>query len=388
MPEKLKKLFTFKDFGQGEILLYALVVSIFIHYVLAAALLIIIAFAVLINGKYRRMLKNLKYRFVGYAFCALTALVAAINNNWIGLLCSFGAFVIFITGHFAHSVMTTKVYETCLNLCCVCSYFVSVYAVIERICFWKIPNYRCSGLFFNPNYLATVMATVIIICAYKVIARQGNQLFYYITAAVCVLPLYFSGSMFIWIEVFIAVAVLLSLTNKHNVLSIFLIVVSFCCAIIYFAPDIIPRFSESSETLQNRLRIWELSIEAVKLNPIFGKGFLTYYHMFRDFSPAYPTTHAHNILLEPVLSFGIAGTLILVAFLALYYRRLLYCKSYLSRSHISALVLALTAGVMVHSLVDMTMLWIQTAALYAIIMAGVGADEKNLNEIRAQQNNN
>ncbi|MBE6769339.1 MAG: O-antigen ligase family protein [Ruminococcaceae bacterium] len=387
MPEKIKSLFSSKNFGQGEILLYVLVISIFIHYVLAAAVLIFIALAVLITNKYRRALKSLKFRFVGYAFCALTALVAAINNNWIGLLCSFGAFVIFITGHFAHSVMTTKVYETCLNLCCVCSYFVSVYAIIERICFWKIPTYRCFGLFFNPNYLATVMATVIIICAYKVIARQGNQLFYYITAAVCVLPLYFSGSMFIWVEMFIAVAVLLSLTNKHNVLSIFLIFVSFCCAIIYLAPDIIPRFSESSETLQNRLRIWELSIETIKLNPIFGKGFLTYYYMFSDFSPAYPTTHAHNIILEPILSFGILGTLTLITFFVLYYRRLLYCRSNLGRSHISALILALTAGVFVHSLVDMTMLWIQTAALYAIIMAGVGADEKKLNELIAQNNN-
>ena len=111
MPEKLKKLFTFKDFEQGEILLYALAISIFIHYVLAAAMLVIIAFAVLINGKYRRMLKALKYRFVGYAFCLITALVAAINSNWLGLLCSFGAFVIFITGHFAHSVMTAKTYQ-------------------------------------------------------------------------------------------------------------------------------------------------------------------------------------------------------------------------------------------------------------------------------------
>ena len=387
MPEKLKNLFSFKNLGQGEILLYALVISIFVHYVLAAAMLVVTALAALIIGKYRRTLKDLKYRFVGYAFCILTALVAAINNNWIGMLCSFGAFVIFITGHFAHSVMTTKTYETCLNLCCVCSYFVSIYVIIERICFWKIPNYRCTGLFFNPNYLATVMAAVIIICAYKVIARQGNMLFYYITAAVCVFPLYLSGSMFVWVEMFIAVAVLLSLTNKHNVLSIFLIVVAFSCAIIYFAPDIIPRFSESSETLQNRLRIWELSIETIKLNPIFGKGFLTYYYMFSDFSPAYPTTHAHNIILEPVLSFGIAGTLTLVAFLILYYRRLLYCKSKLNRSHISALVLALTAGVFVHSLVDMTMLWIQTAALYAIIMAGVGADEKKLNELTSQNNN-
>ena len=382
MPEKLKKYFSTDSLGRGEILLYALVVSIFIHYVLAAVMLVVIAAAVLIIGKYRRMLKTLKFRFVGYAFCFLTALVAAINSNWVGVLCSFGAFVVFITGHFAHAIMTTKTYETCLILCCVSSVFVSIYVIIERICFWKIPHYRCYGLFFNPNYLAAVLAAVVIICAYKVIARQDKMLFYYIIAAICVFPIYFSGSMFIWIEMFIAVAVLLSLTNKHNILSIFLILVSFCCAVIYFVPDIIPRFSESTATFENRLRIWELSIETIKLNPLFGKGFLTYFYMFKNFSPAYPTTHAHNIFLEPLLSFGILGTIILIAFLALYYKRLLYCKSYSNQSHISALVLALTAGVFVHSLVDMTMLWIQTAALYAVIMAGIGADEKQLNEIR------
>ena len=86
MPEKLKNLFSFKNLGQGEILLYALVISIFVHYVLAAAMLVVTALAALIIGKYRRTLKDLKYRFVGYAFCILTALVAAINNNWIGML--------------------------------------------------------------------------------------------------------------------------------------------------------------------------------------------------------------------------------------------------------------------------------------------------------------
>ncbi len=387
MPEKLRKYFSPDSLRRGEILIYALVVSIFIHYALAAVMLVVIAAAVLIIGKYRRMLKTLKFRFVGYAFCLLTALVAAINSNWLGVLCSFGAFVIFITGHFAHAVMTSKTFETCLNLCCVSSIFVSLYVIIERICFWKTVNYRCQGLFFNPNYLATVLATVIIICAYKVIARQGNMLFYYITAAVCVLPLYFSGSMFIWIEVFIAVAVLLSLTNQHNILSIFLIIFSFCCAIVYFAPDILPRFSESAATLENRMRIWELSIGAIKLNPIFGKGFLTYFYMFKNFSPAYPTTHAHNIFLEPLLSFGALGTIVLIAFFALYYKRLLYCKSYSHNSFISALILSLTAGVFVHSLVDMTMLWIQTAALYAVIMAGIGADEKKLTELKEKRNN-
>ena len=383
VPEKALKQFSLKSFTKSELLLYALIVSIFIHFALAAAVLVVIAAVVLINGAYRKQLKNLKYRYLGYAFCLLTALVGAINNNWLGVVCSFGTFVIFLTGHFAHAVMTTRVFENCLNLSCASSVFVSIYVIIERICFWEIPHYRCFGLFFNPNYLATVLATVIVICAYKVITRQGKMLYYYIVAAICVFPLYFSGSMFIWIEMFIAVAVILSLTNKHNVLSIFLIIFSFCCAIIYFVPDIIPRFSESAATLENRMRIWELSIGTIKQNPLFGKGFLTYYYQFNNFSPAYPTTHAHNIFLELLLSFGVVGSLVLAAFFVLYYRRLLYCKSFLSQSYISALILSLTAGVLVHSLVDMTMLWIQTAALYAVIMAGIGADEKRLNEIRA-----
>lgn len=378
LQEKSINSFSLKKFLNGEGLLYALTISIFIHFVLAAIMLVVVAAVVLLNKNYRDSLKELKYRYVGYLFCFLTALVAAINSNWIGVFCSFGAFVIFIVGHFAHKFMSSGVYETCLNLCCVSSYFVVLYVIIERICFWNIPNYRCFGLFFNPNYLATVAATVIVICAYKVIARKGKMLFYYITAAVCVFPLYFSGSMFIWIEMFIAVAVLLSLTNKHNILSIFLILVSFCCAIIYFVPDLIPRFSESSATLENRVQIWKLSIETIKENFLFGKGFLTYYHLFKGTSSAYPTTHAHNLFLEPLLSFGVLGTLVLLAFLMQYYRRLLLCRSASKCSYISALVLALSAGVFIHSLVDMTMLWIQTAALYAIVMAGIGVDEKNL----------
>lgn len=378
LQEKAMNSFSLKKILNGEGLLYALTVSIFIHFVLAAVMLVVVAAVALLNKNYRDSLKSIKYRYIGYLFCFLTALVAAINSNWIGVLCSFGAFVIFIVGHFAHEFMNSRVYETCLNLCCFSSYFVVLYVIIERLCFWSIPNYRCFGLFFNPNYLATVAATVVVICAYKVIARKGKLFFYYLTASVCVFPLYFSGSMFIWIEIFIAVAVLLSLTNKHNVLSIFLILVSFCCAIVYFVPDLIPRFSESSATLENRVEIWKLSIETIKGNFLFGEGFLTYYHLYKGLSSAYPTTHAHNLFLEPLLSFGFLGTFALVAFFAQYFRRLFLCRSSFKFSYISALILALSAGVFVHSLVDMTMLWIQTAALYAIVMAGIGVEEKSL----------
>jgi hypothetical protein len=101
-------------------------------------MLVIIAAVVLLNKTYRKSIKELKYRFIGYAFCLSTALVGAINENWLGVLCAFGAFVIFLVGHFAHALMTAKIYENCLNLCCVSSTFVAIYVVIERICFWQM----------------------------------------------------------------------------------------------------------------------------------------------------------------------------------------------------------------------------------------------------------
>lgn len=365
-----------------ENLIFALVFSIFTHYIVTGIMLVGCAAVFLIKKESRRAIFSVNYCFVGVAFCALTALVALVCKNYIGALCSLGAFFIIIIGVYAHTIMTKAGYETLLNICCVGGIIATLVTIIERFIYITLKSYYCKAGFFNSNYLASTLCTIVIICAYKVITRQGNIIWYYSIAAFCAVGMYLSGSMFIWVELLIGVSVLLSLNHKHNLLSIFLILAAFACAIVYFVPDIIPRFSQSGQTIHNRILIWELSLDNLKDSLLFGHGFLSYMHIIKGVTGAYFTTHAHNIILEPLLSFGILGTITLLVFLALYFRRLLICKSFLRHSHINSLILAITAAVLVHGLIDMTMLWIQTGMLYALIMSGVGAEERILSEIR------
>ena len=365
-----------------ELLIFALVFSIFTHYIVTGALLIICALVFLVKKTSRRAIFSVKYGYVGYTFCALTALVGLICKNYVGALCSLGAFLIIIVGIYSHTVMTKEKYEALLNLCCGGGVVATLVTVIERIACIGLKSYYCKAGFFNSNYLASTLCAIVLICAYKVITRQGNIMWYYAIAAFCAIGMYLSGSMFIWVELLIGVSVLLSLNHKHNLLSIFLILAAFACALVYFVPDILPRFSQSGQTIQNRILIWELSLDSLGDSFLFGHGFLSYMHIIKGVPGAYFTTHAHNIILEPLLSFGIIGTIIFLIFLALYFRRLLFCKSYLNHSHINSLILAATAAVLVHGLIDMTMLWIQTGLLYAFIMSGTGAEEKLLKEMR------
>ena len=368
-----------------ENLIFALVFSIFTHYIVTGILLICCAAVFLIKKKSRTAIFSVNYCFMGFAFCALTALVALVCKNYIGALCSLGAFFIIVIGTYTHTVITKSGYETLLNICCAGGITATLVTIIERFIYIGLKNYYCKAGFFNSNYLASTLCAIVLICAYKVITRQGNIIWYYSVAAFCAIGMYLSGSMFIWVELLIGVSVLLSLNHKHNLLSIFLILAAFACALVYFVPDIIPRVSQSGQTIQNRILIWELSLDQLKDSILFGHGFLSYMHIIKGMPGAYFTTHAHNIILEPLLSFGIIGTITLLVFLALYFRRLLICKSFLRHSHINSLILAITAAVLVHGLIDMTMLWIQTGLLYAFIMAGVGAEERILKEIR--QNN-
>ena len=371
-----------KVFGRDENLIYALVFSIFTHYVAAGAMLVICTAIFLIKKRARKAIFAVKYGYVGFAFCALTALVALICKNYIGALCSLGAFLIFVTGIYSHTVITKSVYETMLKICCAGGVVATAVAITERLIQIGVKGYYCKAGFFNSNYLASTLCAIVIICAYKVITRQGNIFYYYGIAAFCAIGMYLTGSMFIWVELLIGVSVLLSLNRKHNILSIFLILAAFACAIVYLVPDILPRFSQSGQTVYNRILIWEFSLDSLKDSFFFGHGFLSYMHLIKGVPGAYFTTHAHNIILEPLLSFGIIGSVILISFFGMYFRRLLICKSFLRHSHISALILAMTAAVLVHGLIDMTMLWIQTGLLYALVMSGVGAEEKLLAEIR------
>lgn len=367
-------------FKKPQSLIYVAFVSIFLHFAITALVIITLGVIILAKKEMRQAAFSYKGRLIFSIFTLYTIIVAAVYGNFIGVGCSILFFLIITISYYARRVFKAKALENGLDICCVMSIIVTLCAIIDKLFNLSTPAYRCTLWFFNTNYLSTLMATVIIICGYKVITYKSHILFYYATAFLCALTMYLCGSMFAFVEIFVGVFILLFLNRKHFMIALLLFVVCFCLVIIYCVPDIFPRLSESNITTDNRINIWNTSMELIQKAPFFGHGFLSYYFLSGTVEGSYPTTHAHNFALEPILSFGIVGTVLLLIFLWSYFKKVIECKELLRDNKVTVLIISVAAAIIVHATTDMTMLWIQTGLLYALIIAGIGIDERALDK--------
>ena len=70
----------------------------------------------------------------------------------------------------------------------------------------------------------------------------------------------------------------------------------------------------------------------------------------------------------------------LLVFMWSYYSKVSECKELLRTNEAATLILTISAAVVAHTTTDLTLLWIQTGLLYALILGGIGIDEKTLHK--------
>ena len=355
--------------------------AVFCHFRVTVALMYALAIFIAVCPATQKQIIKHKSAYILFLFFIVTLITAYVHRNLRGISMSWSFLMISIIGLYLRSVMTEKLFEFLLNLFCLGCIPIFIGCIISKIMYFNEVNYRIGIWFGNSNYLSSILAAIIIICAYKVIGKKGASPAYYLVALGCAICIYFSGSMFAWIEIFAGVSTLLSIKRKHQLLGGFLLFCVLGFFILYCVPEVFPRLNESNITTDNRVLIWQDSIHYIPENLWFGKGFFTY----RTLPMSYPTSHAHNFVIEPLLSFGIIGSLILAAFFFFYYRSVIICGRLLRRDWPTAIILSISAAVIIHATTDMTMIWSQTALFYAMVMSGLGASEAKLEKIRLRR---
>ncbi len=361
-----------------EKILYLLALSVFLPFYLTAVALIAAFCYVLISNKLKDDFKK-NGRTLIIVFTVYSIVVALCYLNFIGAICSIAFFMLIYISAYARKFYTAESFENLLDICTICGPITGILCLIEylQLVFNADANeeLRCELFYFNSNYLATVLGTVIIICAYKIVIKKRKIPLYFISAFITAFGAYLTGSMFVWIEVFVGCAVLLMISRKQQLLSILMLLAGTATIVLYFIPDILPRIEHAGGTTNNRIRIWTVCIDAIKNTPIFGRGFLTYFHIHTDYPNSYVSTHAHNIPMELIMCFGIVGTIILAIFFAIYYKRIFVCRNAQSKYYFSSIAIALTAAIAAHGLIDLTFMWVQTGLLYCLLMGGFGVEE-------------
>ncbi|MBP1755866.1 MAG: O-antigen ligase family protein [Firmicutes bacterium] len=356
-------------------------VSIFLPYILSAIVMTFLAVYIILN-KYTRQLifihkgSNLLKIFFGYVL-----IIPLLYKNWLGLLVGVGMIMAMTFGLFMRSVMTKELYERVLHLICIMSLTSAGYAIVEKLLNSLLDSrhsHRIASVFSHPNYFGTIVGTVIIICAYKLLTHQGNKIFYILVGLVNTVSIYLCKSMFVWMEVFIGVTVLLLMLKYYRLLLLWLsTAVAGGIAIFILKLPIIPRLSDMNVTISLREQIWALAVRQIKANPLFGHGFMSFSFIYDSSIKNNRIPHAHSIYLDMLMNFGIVGSMLFLWFLCKYYLSLFYTRIKENNTIITSLILAVSVAALVHGATDMTLLWIQTFPLFLIIVSGLGADEKN-----------
>lgn len=367
-----------------NLLIYLAFFSVFLPYGVPIVFLVFACIYIALTKKipYKLLTKNnIPWLLV---FIAYSAIVGLLNGNFNGVGYSSGCFLMIYFCIFVKNTISEEIFEKCLTLSCVMGLITSFISMTDMAFFLLsggTGKHRSTLYFFNCNYLATMLAIVVIICAYKFLLGKCNRLFCVFTALCCAVAMYLTGSMFVWIEVFVGIAALLKTTRRGQLLSILLLTLSIIIIILDFVPELIPRVQDLFVTTTNRKGIWQISIKAFKSSPIFGRGFMTYKHIRSDYTGAYPTSHSHNIFIECLMDFGIVGTTILLVYIIKYIKRLFICRSAQFKIFISSLIISLLCSVVAHGTTDLTFLWTQTGLFYCLLMSGIGPEEKLLGNV-------
>ncbi|MGX7405912.1 oligosaccharide repeat unit polymerase [Aerococcus urinaehominis] len=359
-----------------RILLSMLLISNFLPFYITILTFIFVIIILVATASLKSDYFNNPNSLTLFIFSLYTGMVAIIYENWLGLFISLAFILAIIFFTYYTEIVHPSYLEEVINISLVAGFFCFIFALLEHqeLIYefdytWisqtmsKVHADRVEATFFNPNYYAMILEFLIIMGIYKIFKtkkRRKKLTFSFLTLCNLLATLY-TGTRTSFLVILAAVFVFFYIIGykKQAILSVLALTVGLIIAV---ALGYLPRMLDLAYAFSDRFGIWETSWAAIKSQPFFGRGPLTMLVVFKEFGGKY-TQHAHNLILEGLLSYGIIGLIILIPVGLSLIRLLNRMRRYPDLRLRLALFCALITIVVVHGLTDVTIFWIQTAFL-------------------------
>ena len=334
------------------------VVSIFLPYVISA-------FVIAATAIRAVFIKGIREKIFGYFEAKLLLVFAVLNiatpfvfKNYIGAGCFVGLCIILVYGLYIRSIITQSLFQKAADAIA----FMSIVAAFAST-FIKDPSHdmRSPSFFFNPNYYGAAIAFVVILTVYRLVTGGSNRIFLFIALIANLYGLLQSDSQSAMFSIVFGVCLMLFFLKKYKVLAAVAVAAVLVICLLPVMGFVLPRIDEAGNNLSIRATIWNAGINGFLETPIFGRGLMGYMQIFEKFSGS-PNFHCHNLFIDMLLSFGILGVIPLVIYVA-------YPLVAARKSEYSPLVYSMLGAVLLHSLTDVTLIWIQTGALAVLFLS-------------------
>lgn len=368
-----------------RVIILTIIACAFLPAVLSLLSLAIIAAALLIIKRTRRIVLSSRLTLWLIPLAPLSVIPPIVHRNYIGVVSGVGLVLLMILMSYMSETMTSDIFERATRLACGASVIAMFAAIFERIAYAIWPHLsqnkdlRCMSVFYNPNLFGSVIVFVILMCLYKILSHRGNVRIYSAIIACNLISMALCGSMLGMAELVVGVFFLLLFNRRWAIVGVFAAVAAVGVGALAIYPQLLPRLFEASESFNLRVRVWQLALVMFREAPVFGRGILSYMTFSPDYVGAdlgfkvWVTTCAHSLLLDALICLGIVGACVITAYLV----RLIVpaVKNHIRRSDraVTALALAATAAALFHGLMDETVAWPQVTVLFFLLLAGAAA---------------
>ena len=396
-----------KELSLNEYIVIALISSVFISVYLQAALILLLPIFYIATKQTRKALPREKHEYALLAFSVLSMLTTfiraedatvreqVIKANWLKLL-SIGIIILVFNIIFFSNIMTKRAFHLGMVLSAVLSITSFIIAVIQK--FLGIhpdpitrPG-RVASVYFNENYYSTVIEFIVIIALYLLFKSTNKKakVFYGFVVTINIIGLYLSQCRTAYMAVTISIVTffLIHLSKKQLCGIIFCILIiallmTLCSKVINI--EVLERFNLNRliSDFGFRSGIWKTALNSVKDYPFFGHGYYSYGAVMNNSTAMaqYTAIHAHNLIIEILMDFGIVGTALLLAYCIISVKKCLELSIASKEKTSLALIISTVLSIVVHGIFDITVIFPQTG-FFVVFLLGIPQmfDEKVVNQ--------
>lgn len=370
-----------KEFNFDEKMILLATLFLFLPFEIASIGIACILIQAFCRHKLVDAVKNQTGALFFYSFVGLEFIVSILHANWNG----FGNVWLFVLiglyGAYYRKSVTRKCFEKMCDLIIILSVFTAIYGLYQfnqisvangrtflEFHIFNSPTRRITATFMNANIYAMIIDFICVICMYRFVRNENIlcRIAYFVVALFNFFVLYLTGSRTALLPFAVIFPIFLYCICWKK-LFVTSIVLELCvCGLVLFKPTLIPRISDMS-TFASRVKIWKTAFLCISMYPFFGWGPQTY-KKFYPLVHGHKAPHAHNIYIDSILSYGVVGTLIVLAYTFVLNKEIFTSITRRENPALFGMMMCFIAIVLIYGLLDCTLNIVATGTLCFIVL--------------------
>lgn len=370
-----------KEFNFDEKMILLATLFLFLPFEIASIGIACILIQAFCRHKLVDAVKNQTGALFFYSFVGLEFIVSILHANWNG----FGNVWLFVLiglyGAYYRKSVTRKCFEKMCDLIIILSVFTAIYGLYQfnqisvangrtflEFHIFNSPTRRITATFMNANIYAMIIDFICVICMYRFVRNENIlcRIAYFVVALFNFFVLYLTGSRTALLPFAVIFPIFLYCICWKK-LFVTSIVLELCvCGLVLFKPTLIPRISDMS-TFASRVKIWKTAFLCISMYLFFGWGPQTY-KKFYPLVHGHKAPHAHNIYIDSILSYGVVGTLIVLAYTFVLNKEIFTSNTRRENPALFGMMMCFIAIVLIYGLLDCTLNIVATGTLCFIVL--------------------